>query len=300
MIDQPRSFPSRGYLSTGLTVLLFVIGQQALNQRSTPSIEDLDKNARKRADRLKRTVLPPTEAGELEKRLVRAMEVEKLYLNADLRLSDLDELSYGDKKITVIEREMGLMRPHETTGSLPSATLSFQEEHMHHFSHKGQHSADGPSGKRVGFEVALKDKEQLAEGTCAFVFTKPHGFFFKAGQHVRERGRPTTISLFYSNRRAEDAPFLRDLEQLAKQNPSFKLIATMTGSTEWTSARQGERGYIDRLMLERYLDDLQSPIYYVAGLPGMVSATRALLKDSGVSEARIRAEEFGGFTGVAT
>ena len=37
----------------------------------------------------------------------------------------------------------------------------------------------------VSFEVALKSKEQVARGTFAFVFEKPAGFQFKAGQHAR-------------------------------------------------------------------------------------------------------------------
>jgi ferredoxin-NADP reductase len=42
-----------------------------------------------------------------------------------------------------------------------------------------------PSMKKTAFEVALKDKKQIAEGTYAFTFEKPKGFQFKAGQHVR-------------------------------------------------------------------------------------------------------------------
>jgi hypothetical protein len=40
-----------------------------------------------------------------------------------------------------------------------------------------------PSMKRAAFEVALKEKKLLAEGTIAFVFEKPNGFHFQAGQH---------------------------------------------------------------------------------------------------------------------
>jgi ferredoxin-NADP reductase len=49
-------------------------------------------------------------------------------------------------------------------------------------------------------------------------------------------------------------------------------------------------------MLKRYMENLQSPIYYIAGLPEMVSAMRTLLTESGVNEDSIRAEEFSGFT----
>ncbi len=248
------------------------------------------------------------------------------------------------------------------------------------------------SKKRATYEVALKGKKQLAEDTYAFVFEKPEGVRFNAGQHVRmtlidppetdnegnsrfftmastpqepdlvfamrmrdtafkrvlsrmpvgvkvliemllespdrsfvlhedaskpvvfivggigivpaysmikdavQRKLPHKMLLFYSNRRPEDAPYLNELQNLAKQNPSFILIATMTKPEQSTQAWQGETGFINRAMLEKYADDLRSPIYYVAGLPEMVSVMRALLADSGVAEENIRAEEFAGFT----
>lgn len=46
----------------------------------------------------------------------------------------------------------------------------------------GEHS--GPM-KLASYEVALKGKQQIAEGTYAFTFEKPEGFAFKAGQHIR-------------------------------------------------------------------------------------------------------------------
>lgn len=41
------------------------------------------------------------------------------------------------------------------------------------------------SKKRVAYDVGLKGKKQIAEGTMAFIFEKPKEFTFKAGQHVR-------------------------------------------------------------------------------------------------------------------
>jgi ferredoxin-NADP reductase len=265
---------------------------------------------------------------------------------------------------------------------------------MHHFHHNehGHFPPDlsGPSKKIAAFEVALKGKTHIAEDTMAFVFEKPNGFHFQAGQHVRmtlihppetdskgkrrffslasspqekdlviamrmrntafkrvlrrmqigdkvlieimlhsahesfvlhddsskpavfliggigivpafslikdalERKLPHTIVLFYSNRRPEDAPFLDELKNLAKQHPSFKLIATMTEPERSTQSWKGETGYINHAMLTKYVDDLQSPMYYTAGMSEMVSAMKTLLKDSGVQKENIRAEDFSG------
>jgi ferredoxin-NADP reductase len=248
-----------------------------------------------------------------------------------------------------------------------------------------------PSMKKAAFEVALKDKKQIAEGTIAFVFEKPKDFHFKAGQHMRmtlinppetdsegnsrffslanspqekdlviamrmrdtafkrilkdlkiggkvlieilldsphgsfalhddpsipavfliggigivpafsmikdaiERKLPHTIFLFYLNRRVEDAPFLNELEQMAAQNPSFKLIAIMTKHEKSAKSWPGVSGHIDTSMLQKHLDDLKSPIYYIAGLPEMVTAMKTMLASLGVNEDNMRAEEFTGF-----
>jgi len=62
-----------------------------------------------------------------------------------------------------------------------------------------------------------------------------------------------------------------ELENLAKQNPRFKLIPTMAQPEKSAKSWRGETGHIDHAMLKKYVDDLQSPIYYIAGLPAMVA-----------------------------
>ncbi|MGT2467861.1 hypothetical protein ACVOMV_27950 (plasmid) [Mesorhizobium atlanticum] len=56
---------------------------------------------------------------------------------------------------------------------------------MDHEYYRRMHCRSGASMKKVSFEVPLKSKEQIAEGSWAFAFEKPDGFRFKAGQHVR-------------------------------------------------------------------------------------------------------------------
>lgn len=248
-----------------------------------------------------------------------------------------------------------------------------------------------PSMEKKSFEIALKSKKQIAEGTYEFVFEKPKDFHFNAGQHVRmtllnpsetdskgnskfltlantpqdkdlvvamkmtdsafkkvlgqmkiggkvliqillhsphgsfvihedssipavfliggigivpafsmirdaiERKLLHDIYLFYSNRRPEDAPYLEELQNLAKQNPNFKLIATMTEPGKSAQLWQGETEYIDQTMLKKYLSDLKSPIYYIAGQSGMVNAMKTLLKDIGINEDNIHSEDFSNF-----
>lgn len=237
--------------------------------------------------------------------------------------------------------------------------------------------------KRAAYEAALKGKRPIAEGTYEFVFEKPEGFRFHAGQHrpmtlldppeddaegnsrfftiastsqepdlvfalrmrdtafkrvlsrmqagekvlieillgnppgsfvlqedaskpavfivggigivpaysmikdALQRKLPHKISLFYSNRRPEDAPYLNELQDLAEQNSSFKLIATMSQPRQSAQGWEGEIGVINRAMLAKYVDDLRSPIYYVAGLPDMVHTMQTVLAEVGANKENI-------------
>ena len=114
------------------------------------------------------------------------------------------------------------------------------------------------------------------------------------------------LFLFYSNKRPEDTAFLKELQNLEKENKNFKLVATMTAPTQGRSpdqsvgknskmSWQGETGFITKEMIKKYIGDLNSPIYYMSGPPTMVKAMRDLLEKIGVSEDNIRFEEFTGY-----
>ncbi|HWO01706.1 MAG TPA: FAD-dependent oxidoreductase [Blastocatellia bacterium] len=103
------------------------------------------------------------------------------------------------------------------------------------------------------------------------------------------------LFLFYSNRRPEDAAFLDELTGLEKLNPRYQCVAMMTAASGSTRPWSGETGYINAEMLARYVDDLESPIYYVAGPEGLVSAMRKTLSEAGIGDTDIHAEEFSGY-----
>jgi ferredoxin-NADP reductase len=106
---------------------------------------------------------------------------------------------------------------------------------------------------------------------------------------------PHRIILFYSNRRPEDAAFLDELQALEKENPNYKLVASMTEMAKSHASWQGEVGLIDREMLLRYVKDAASPIYYVAGPPEMVKGLHTVINEAGVDDDDIRTEDFFGY-----
>lgn len=101
------------------------------------------------------------------------------------------------------------------------------------------------------------------------------------------------LTLLYSNKTPEDAPFLSDFKDMEKRNPNFTFVPVMTraDADEWS----GERGHIDADLLKRYVSDINKPIYYLSGPGDMVEAMQKMLVEAGVNEDNIRSEEFAGY-----
>ena len=165
--------------------------------------------------------------------------------------------------------------------------------------------------RKTAFKSALK----AAALGAKFIVSRPRGSFtlhrditrpavFLAGgigitpirsilQSATQERLPHKLYLFYSNREADDAAFIEELQGTAAQNPNFTLVPTITANK--TLAWRYEKGHINRAMLTRHLLGLDGPIYYIAGPSGMVTAMTGLLHSSGVPEDDMRTEEFGDY-----
>jgi ferredoxin-NADP reductase len=165
--------------------------------------------------------------------------------------------------------------------------------------------------RKTVFKSALK---KAALGT-KFIVSRPRGSFMLHGDITRpavflaggigitpirsillsaiQERMPHKLYLFYSNREADDAAFIEELQGMAAQNPNFTLVPTVTGhkNLSWPH----EKGHISREMVKRHLHALNGPIYYIAGPSGMVTAMKGLLNASGVSDDDLKTEEFGDY-----
>lgn len=114
--------------------------------------------------------------------------------------------------------------------------------------------------------------------------------FYSMVRYAIARSSPQQISLFYGNQSNKEAAFLNELQAWQK-HPSFKLIAAMAQDESW----QGEKGFIDINMLQRYIPQLSVPKYYICGSPVMVTAIKTLLINHGIREEQISIEDFPGY-----
>ena len=146
---------------------------------------------------------------------------------------------------------------------------------------------DGPYGNMVLHSNAARPAVMLSGGIGITPFRS-------MAIEAAAQKLPHKIFLFYSNRAPKDAAFLEELKGLEEKNVNFKLIATMTDASDWP----GEKGYITKEMIEKYVSPLfpiLSSIFYLAGPPAMTDAMHKMLNGFGVSDDDIRMEEFAGY-----
>ena len=113
--------------------------------------------------------------------------------------------------------------------------------------------------------------------------------------HAAQQQSPQRLVLFYSNRRPEDAAFLDELQSLQDKNRHYIFVGTMTEPEKSLHAWRGETGYLNAGLLSKYLAEIDKPMYYVVGPPGMVTALRTILKNAHVEDTDIRIEKFAGY-----
>jgi ferredoxin-NADP reductase len=91
--------------------------------------------------------------------------------------------------------------------------------------------------------------------------------------------------LLYSNRKPEQAAFLDELQDLARQYDHFRLLARMTDHD----------GFIDEEAIRGFTARAENPLYYLAGPPAMADAMTRILRSSGIRDEDISSEEFYGY-----
>lgn len=149
-------------------------------------------------------------------------------------------------------------------------------------------SMEGPFGS---FTLPRSAEKQIVILTGGIGITP----FRSMVKHAAEEKLSHKIFLFYSNRRPEDAAFLDELKALEERNQNYRFIPTMTQLDSSGQSWAGERGYITKEMILKYIDNLSAPTYYIAGPQAFVAAMYQMLKLSGSDEDNIRTEEFPGY-----
>ena len=136
----------------------------------------------------------------------------------------------------------------------------------------------GPLGDMTLHEDAARPAVFIAGG----IGITPFRSMLLQAEHDR---LPQQLFLAYSNRHRGQAAFIGELEALAQRNARFRLFARMTDS----------EGFMTQEALEEFIGKAASPVYYLAGPPGMVEAMNAVLGRMGMGADDVKSEEFYGY-----
>lgn len=105
---------------------------------------------------------------------------------------------------------------------------------------------------------------------------------------------PYPATLLYSNKFPEDAAFLDELQALAGE--ACAVVATCSRLEEGAAGEwDGARGRIDAEFLKKHVHDFVEPVFYIVGLPEMVTEMHMLLLELGAPGDNIKTELFTGY-----
>jgi ferredoxin-NADP reductase len=107
-----------------------------------------------------------------------------------------------------------------------------------------------------------------------------------------DTNKPLDAVMLYFNRSSPDIIFRQELENIARQMPSFTLFNVLT---EPEAGWKGEQGKPDEEVLRKWFPDPDGLFFWVSGSPGMVGACRELLGVIGVKDQNIRIDRFMGY-----
>jgi len=119
--------------------------------------------------------------------------------------------------------------------------------------------------------------------------------FLSAVREAAATGTSLDATLFYSNRRPEDAAYLRELCVLTSHVPGFRCIPTMTRTRDSRAAWTGETARLGIPMLERHLPAVRGPRYYLSGSTTFISGLCQEIERAGVPGPDIRIEMYTGY-----
>jgi ferredoxin-NADP reductase len=113
--------------------------------------------------------------------------------------------------------------------------------------------------------------------------------------HVAREKLNAPITLFYSNKNEDDISFRKELEELAEGNANIKVVFTLTNKYNVSSDWRGEVRRVDGEMIQKYISDITTPLFYTSGTPQMVTSMTSTLEKVGVPADHIVTKKFTGY-----
>lgn len=145
--------------------------------------------------------------------------------------------------------------------------------------------------KAVGSFVEPEGNDQPIVFLCGGIGITPARSILREALH---QGGTREYTLFYANRFLKDASFHTEFQELTTLLPHFRYVSVLSKETGPTVGLGDERGYINAAILEKYLTDIQSRLYYMVGSGEFIEAMENMLASFGVMKEQCHKDPFTG------
>lgn len=134
--------------------------------------------------------------------------------------------------------------------------------------------------------------------------TSPHVFlaggigvtpYHSIVKYAMEKNITTQMILFVSWKNRDEMVFDDFFRNANNHMENFSYVPTLTEEGLTPGEWDGETGRINEELIRKYVSDINVSKYYFAGPPAMVMALKETVKNMGVSNEKIIAEEFEGY-----
>lgn len=96
------------------------------------------------------------------------------------------------------------------------------------------------------------------------------------------------VILLWGNKTEKDIVFRDELDKMASEMPSLKVVHVLSRQDDWP----GQRGHINAALLRKVVGDFRDREFFICGPPPMMDTLETILIDLGISKKRIHTERF--------
>lgn len=113
-------------------------------------------------------------------------------------------------------------------------------------------------------------------------------------KYLIEMGEKRDIIIFYSNKSLTDIAYKQTFKE-AQALLGIKTVYCLTDLNSIPSDWRGEKGFVDKKMIEKWAPDFKERVFYVSGPRSMVTSFQNNLKVAGIPNYNIITDYFPGF-----
>ena len=111
-------------------------------------------------------------------------------------------------------------------------------------------------------------------------------------RYALDAKEPIKGLMLYFNHSFTEIVFRQELEDIARQLPTFSLVPVLSQpETGWT----GEQGRLDENLFRKYVPEPKDALCWISGPPAMVQSYKDLVRQVGIGEEALRTDIFIGY-----